>query len=643
MAEMVKVGAHEDASRTILSWLKQYHKDLAKQAVAVRVGDEFLDLTAPLPVGQEIEVISAGDPLGLEILRHSTAHLMAQAVIRLFPGAKPAIGPSIEQGFYYDFATDRPFTEEDLAAIEAEMKKLAKQNLTVEREELERADCIARYREMGNAFKTEILEEIPQPTVTVYRQGEFFDLCRGPHVPSTGRLGAFKLLSVAGAYWRGDEKRPMLSRIYGTAFPTQEELDAFLTMREEAKRRDHRRLGRELGLFLNSPEVGAGLPLWLPKGATVRYALETFLRTELVRRGYQPVYTPHIGKLDLYRTSGHYPYYKDDQFPPITFGDEEGEEEGYLLKPMNCPHHIQIYKSEMRSYRDLPLRMAEFGTVYRFEQSGELGGLTRVRGFTQDDAHLFLTPEQLDVEFKATVDLILFVLRTLGLSDYRVRVSLRDPNSDKYVGDPENWDQAQRAILQAVQDLGMEYTVAEGEAAFYGPKLDFLVRDSIGREWQLGTVQVDYNLPQRFELEYIGEDGHAHRPVMIHRAPFGSLERFFGLLIEHFAGAFPVWLAPVQAVVIPISERHHEYARTVAATLRAFMARVEVDERSETMRYKIREAQLQKVPYMLVVGDKEAEEQTVGVRSRTEGDLGAVPLAQFAEQLRAEAQIPTAG
>ena len=644
MSEKVQVRESEDASRTILSWLKQYHKELSKTAVAVKVGDAYLDLTALLPVGQEMEIVTGSDPEGLEIIRHSTSHLMAQAVLHLFPDAKPTIGPAIEQGFYYDFAVNRPFTDDDLAKIEEEMQKLVKQNLPVSREEVSREQCIATYRDLGNPFKTEVLEEIPQPEVTVYRQGDFFDLCRGPHVPSTARLGAFKLLSVAGAYWRGDEKRPMLQRIYGTAFATKEELDKYLEQREEAKRRDHRRLGRELGLFMIAPEVGAGLPLWLPKGATARYALETFLREELIKRGYQPVNTPHIGKLDLYRTSGHYPYYKESQFPPIVFGEEqgvhEGQEEGYLLKPMNCPHHIIIYKSQMRSYRDLPLRLAEFGTVYRFEQSGELGGLTRVRGFTQDDAHLFLTPDQLDAEFKNTVDLILFVLRALELTDYRVRVSLRDPASDKYVGDPANWDRAQNAILKAVQDLGMDYVVAEGEAAFYGPKLDFLVRDSIGREWQLGTVQVDYNLPERFGLEYIGEDGQPHRPVMIHRAPFGSLERFFGLLIEHFAGAFPVWLAPVQAVIVPISERHQDYAEEVAKTLRALPARIEVDGRNESMRLKIREAQLQKVPYMLVVGDKEAENRTVGVRARKEGDLGALGLAEFAEKLRAETQAP---
>ena len=640
MSERVKVSDQEESSRSILSWLKQYQKALSKTAVAVRVDGRLLDLTDALPVGQEMEVISGDEPLGQEILRHSTSHLLAQAVTRLFPEAKPTIGPAIDSGFYYDFAVARPFSEEDLQSIAAEMQKLVKQNLPLAREEIPTRELIARYREMGNEFKAEILEEIEDDTVTVYRQGDFFDLCRGPHIPSTGRLGVFQLLSVAGAYWRGDEKRPMLSRIYGTAFATKEALDQYLAMREEAKRRDHRRLGRELGLFMISPEVGAGLPLWLPKGAIVRNQLETFLKAELSRRGYLPVYTPHIGKLDLYRTSGHYPYYKDSQFPPLMMAEKGEGEEGYLLKPMNCPHHIQIYKSEMRSYRDLPLRLAEFGTVYRYEQSGELGGLTRVRGFTQDDAHVFLTPEQLDAEFKSTVDLILYVLRTLGLADYKVRVSLRDSESDKYVGDASNWEQAERAILSAVQDLGMDYTVAEGEAAFYGPKLDFLVRDSIGREWQLGTVQVDYNLPERFALEYIAEDGQPHRPVMIHRAPFGSLERFFGLLIEHYAGAFPVWMAPVQAVVIPISERHHSYGEEVQKLLKRQGARVHLDGRNESMRYKIREAQMQKIPFMLVIGDKEIEERTVGVRTQKGGDLGAMPLAEYAALLRKEAEMP---
>ncbi|MEI6521627.1 MAG: threonine--tRNA ligase [bacterium] len=641
MSEILKVAENEDAARTILSWLKQYHKELSKTAVAVKCGNEMLDVTATIPVGEEISIITSADPEGLEIIRHSAAHLLAQAVLHLFPNAKPTIGPAIDSGFYYDFAVDKPFNEDDLIAIEAEMSKLVKQNIPVSSSIVNRVQLANEYRNNGNPFKAEILDEITDDEVKVYTQGDFSDLCRGPHVPSTARLSAVKLTSVAGAYWRGDEKRPMLSRIYGTAFTTKEELESYIQMREEAKKRDHRKLGRELGLFMISPEVGAGLPLWLPKGAIVRNALETFMKAELTKRGYLPVYTPHIGKLDLYRTSGHYPYYKESQFPPIIFeGDEFKEESGYLLKPMNCPHHIQIYKNEMHSYRDLPLRLSEFGTVYRFEQSGELGGMTRVRGFTQDDAHIFLTPDQLDKEFKDTVDLTLYVLRTLGLSDYRVRVSLRDPDSDKYVGDSANWDKAQAAILKAVKDLDMPYTIAEGEAAFYGPKLDFLVRDSIGREWQLGTVQVDYNLPERFEMEYIGEDGQKHRPVMIHRAPFGSLERFFGLLIEHFAGAFPVWMSPVQATVIPIAERHHDYAQEVCKKLFDLPARVNADLRSESMRYKIRDAQMMKIPYMLVVGDKEVEDGTVGVRSRSEGDLGAMSLDDFAAKLKIESLAP---
>ncbi len=642
MSEILQIATNEDAARTILSWLKQYHKELSKTAVAVKCNDIMSDVTSILPVGQQITVFTSADPEGLEIIRHSSAHLLAQAVIHLFPDAKPTIGPAIDNGFYYDFAVDKPFNEEDLVKIEAEMTKLVKQNIPISSASVNRQQLANEYRTNGNPFKAEILDEITDEMVNVYTQGDFSDLCRGPHVPSTARLTAVKLTSVAGAYWRGDEKRPMLSRIYGTAFASKEELEAYITMREEAKKRDHRKLGRELGLFMISPDVGAGLPLWLPKGAIVRNALESFMKTELTKRGYLPVYTPHIGKLDLYRTSGHYPYYKESQFPPIIFeGNEFKEESGYLLKPMNCPHHIQIYKNEMHSYRDLPLRLSEFGTVYRFEQSGELGGMTRVRGFTQDDAHIFLTPDQLDKEFKDTVDLTLFVLRTLGLSDYRVRVSLRDPNSDKYVGDAANWDKAQSAILNAVKDLDMPYTIAEGEAAFYGPKLDFLVRDSIGREWQLGTVQVDYNLPERFEMEYIGEDGQKHRPVMIHRAPFGSLERFFGLLIEHFAGAFPIWMAPVQAVIIPIAERHHEYAQEVYNKLFGLPARVNADLRSESMRYKIRDAQMMKIPYMLVVGDKEVEEQSVGVRSKSEGDLGAMSLIDFAEKLKLESLPPT--
>ena len=638
MNQIIKINQSEEG-RAIGSWLKQYHKNELKNAVVLKIDGEYADFGVEITSSMnEVEIVTGDSPEGLNIIRHSAAHLMAQAVIRLFPDAIPTIGPAIENGFYYDFDTPTPITESDLVKIEAEMTKITKENMPINCEIVSRDEMISLYTEKGNKYKIEILSELEDEKITFYTQGDFSDLCRGPHIGSTGKNGAFKLLSIAGAYWRGDEKNKMLTRIYGTAFATKEELATYLEMVEEAKKRDHKKLGRELGLFLISPEVGGGLPLWLPKGAIVRTQLESFLRTELQKRGYFQVMTPVIGKLDLYRTSGHYPYYKDSQFPPII---DENDEEGYLLRPMNCPHHIIIYKAEQHSYRDLPFRMAEFGNVYRYEQSGELSGLTRVRGFTQDDAHIFLTPEQLDMEFKDTVNLVLFVFRTLGLNDYRVRVSVREEGSDKYIGDPKNWEVSQNAIIKAVTDIGMDYEIGVGEAAFYGPKLDFLVKDSIGREWQLGTIQVDYNLPERFELEYIGEDGEKHRPVMIHRAPFGSLERFFGLLIEHFAGAFPMWMAPVQVSIIPISERHNEYATTILNKLKKAGLRVKLDDRNESMKYKIRAAQMEKIPYMLILGDKETEENSAGVRSRADGDLGTMPINEVIEKLVTEAKTPS--
>ena len=638
MSNIIKINKNE-AGRSIGSWLKQYHKNELKNSVVLKIDGKYADFSTEIENSMDEAEIVSGDSLeGLDIIRHSSAHLMAQAVIRLFPDAIPTIGPSIENGFYYDFDTPTPITEADLQKIEAEMAKIVKENAPITCEIMPRVDMIKLYEEKGNPYKIEILSELTDEYVTFYSQNDFSDLCRGPHVSSTGKNGAFKLLSIAGAYWRGNEKNKMLTRIYGTAFSTKEELGAYLEMMEEAKKRDHKKLGRELGLFLISPEVGGGLPLWLPKGAVVRNQLETFLRAELTKRGYHQVMTPVIGKLDLYRTSGHYPYYKDSQFPPII---DENDEEGYLLRPMNCPHHLIIYKAEQHSYRDLPLRLAEFGNVYRYEQSGELSGLTRVRGFTQDDAHIFLTPEQLDQEFKDTVNLVLFVFQTLGLNDYRVRVSVREEGSDKYIGDPKNWELSQNAIIKAVQDIGMDYTIGVGEAAFYGPKLDFLVKDSIGREWQLGTIQVDYNLPERFDLEYIGEDGEKHRPVMIHRAPFGSLERFFGLLIEHFAGAFPMWMAPVQIAVIPISDRHNEYAANIVNDLKAAGLRVTLDDRNESMKYKIRAAQVDKIPYMLILGDKEVESNTVGIRSRVHGDLGTMPTDEAKIKFIDEAKAPS--
>jgi threonyl-tRNA synthetase len=569
----------------------------------------------------------------LDRLRHSTAHVLAQAVQHLYPEAKLAIGPYIEEGFYYDFDRETPFTEEDLRALEAEMAKGIAANDPFIGREVTRDEALRFYQERNEPYKLEILRDLPEgERITFYQNGDFTDLCAGGHVERTGQIGAFKLLSIAGAYWRGDERNRQLQRIYGTAFFTPEELEAYLLRIEEAKRRDHRRLGRDLGIFMLAPElVGPGLPLWLPKGAILRNTLETWLRKEQTARGYQGVITPHIAKTELYKTSGHWHAYRENMFATMV---EEGVE--YVLRPVNCPHHIQIYAHTPRSYRDLPLRLAEFGTTYRHEQTGELSGMTRVRGFTVDDSHLFCRPDQIQEEFKAVVSLIMLVFDRLQLNDFSARIGLRDPASDKYIGSDEGWQLATDAIVAAVRDLGLPHTSEVGEAAIYGPKLDFMVRDAIGREWQLGTVQVDYAMPERFELEYIGEDGQPHRPVMIHRAPFGSMERFIGILIEHYAGAFPLWLAPVQAVVIPIADRHAEYAARVTSALAAADLRVEVDGRGERMQSKIRDAQLQKIPYMLIVGDKEAAAEAVAVRSRDRGDLGPVPLAQFIQQAQAE-------
>jgi threonyl-tRNA synthetase len=566
----------------------------------------------------------------LDRLRHSTAHVLAQAVSHLFPETKMTIGPPTDEGFYYDFDRPTPFTPEDLESLEGEMAKSVKRAEPFECREVSRDEALKLFA--GNPYKTELINALPEDErITLYTNGDFTDLCRGAHVHNTAEIGAFKLLSVAGAYWRGKETNPQLQRIYGTAFASQADLDEHLHRLEEARKRDHRRLGRELGIFMISPLVGAGLPLWLPKGATLRETLVEFMRDQQRARGYLPVITPHLAKRDLYEASGHWQAYKDGLFPSMIDDDEE-----FALKPVNCPFHIQIYANERRSYRDLPIRYAEFGTVYRYEQSGELGGLTRVRGFTQDDSHIFCRPDQLVQEFHGVVDLIMLVFGKLKL-EYRARVGLRDPNNPaKYVGTDADWEASQGALLEAVRQLEMPHEVVEGEAAIYGPKLDFLVRDAIGREWQLGTVQVDYVLPQRFDLEFTGEDGQPHRPVMIHRAPFGSLERFVGLLIEHFAGAFPLWLAPVQATVIPIADRHVEYAQQVKARLAEVGLRVEVDGRNERMQAKIRDAQLQKIPYMLIVGDKERDAEAVAVRSRDRGDLGPIPVTDFLLQTKTE-------
>ena len=585
-------------------------------------------------------------------LRHSAAHVMAQAVLELFPEGKIAIGPPVENGFYYDFDLPRPLTPEDLKEIEKRMRRIVQGKHTFGRRELSADEARRLFHDQP--YKLELIDGLEhgadeygeggggaaeRTIISTYKHDTFEDLCRGPHVDSLAEIkpDAFKLMRSSGAYWRGDEKRPQLQRIYGTVWPSKAELDQHLWQLEEAKKRDHRKLGKDLDLFMFSQAVGPGMPLWLPKGAVLRDTLERYLRQAQLERGYLPVITPHIGKIDLYKTSGHWYTYRDGIFPVVeeipNDDPENPQGEIYLLKPMNCPHHIEIYKNEPRSYRDLPLRLAEFGTVYRYEQSGELNGMLRARAFTVDDSHLFVTPDQLEAEFINVVQLVLDVFRTMGFDDFVARVGLRDPASSKYIGEDAVWEKSESAIINAADKLGLKYTVEVGEAAFYGAKLDFIFRDVLGRQWQLGTVQVDYNLPQRFGLEYTGEDGEKHQPVMIHRAPFGSMERFVGVLIEHYAGAFPVWLAPVQAVVIPIADRHVEYARDLALKLRQSDLRVEVDAGSERMNAKIRRAQLQKVPYMLVIGDKEQEAGAAAVRLRSGQDLGAMSIDDLRQRM----------
>ncbi len=622
---------------------------LAKATLAAEVDGNLVGCNELLPAKGEVRLrlITAKDPEALDLMRHSCAHVMARAVMRLFPGVQLAFGPTTDNGFYYDFLTDQPISDEDFPQIEAEMQKIAKEDEPFERVVLPRDDATALCRELRQELKVEHIEEGlgDQPTVSFYRQGEFVDLCRGPHLPSAGKLGAFKLLSVAGAYWKGDASREQLQRLYGTAWFTQAELDDYLRKVEEAKRRDHRVLGRQLELFMIDPKVGSGLVMWLPKGATVRRELEGFIYGELLRRGYQPVYTPAIGRVELYETSGHYPYYKESQFPPIDLAAYWGEGEKYLLRPMNCPHHIRIYQSKPRSYRDLPLRIAELGLVHRYEQSGELTGMTRVRGFTQDDAHIFCTAEQVADEFRGCLEMTQFVLKTLGLENYRVRLGFGDRSSDKYVGSAETWERAEAALAQVCREMpGLpEPHIEVGEAAFYGPKADFVVDDCIGREWQLGTVQLDYNLPssQRFGLGYIGADNQPHEPVMIHRAPFGSLERFVGMLIEHFAGAFPLWLAPEQVRVLVVSQKFEEYARQVERRLAEADLRVSGDYRPEKIGAKIRDAQLELIPYMFVIGGREQEAGAVAVRDRLQGDLGSMPIDAALAKLREEIDAKT--
>ena len=612
---------------------KSISEGLARKVLAAEVHGEVWDSSRPIDTDASLRLLTWDDKDAKATFWHSSAHLMAEALEALYPGVKLGIGPAIETGFYYDVDLgDRTISEEDLKKIEDKIKELAKTNSTYVRKDISKKDAIAYFTEKQDQYKLELLEGLDDGKITFYTQGGFTDLCRGPHIPATGTIKAVKLTNIAGAYWRGNEKNKMLTRIYGVTFPQQKELDEYLALLEEAKKRDHRKLGKELELFTFSEKVGSGLPLWLPKGAMLRERLQQFLQKAQIETGYLPVITPHIGSKQLYVTSGHWEKYGKDSFRPITT-PQEGEE--FMLKPMNCPHHCEIYKSSPRSYKDLPLRLAEFGTVYRYEQSGELHGLTRVRGFTQDDAHLFCMPEQVSDEFKKVIDLVLYVFESLGFTEYTAQVSLRDKEDrSKYIGSEENWQIAEQAIIDAAADKGLKTVIEYGEAAFYGPKLDFMVRDAIGRRWQLGTIQVDYNLPERFELEYVDSDNTRKRPVMIHRAPFGSMERFIAVLIENCAGNFPLWLAPLQVRILPISDKYSEYAHSVAAMLKTVDIRAEIDDRSEKIGRKIRDTEIMKTPYMLIVGEKEMNDNMVSVRKHGEGDKGSVSIDAFIKEIQ---------
>ncbi len=608
---------------------------LARNVLAAKVNGDVWDLTRPIQKDSTIQLLTWQDKEAQSTFWHSSAHLMAEALEAIYPGIKFGIGPPIENGFYYDVDPgDQTIALGDLPKIEQKMLELARNKSEYIRTEVSKADAISFFQKKNDEYKLDLLEGLEDGQITFYQQGDFIDLCRGPHIPNTEKIKAVKLTNVAGAYWRGDESKKMLTRIYGITFPKQKELDDYLALVEEAKKRDHRKLGQELELFMFSDRVGAGLPMWLPKGTALRTRLEDFLKKEQIKRGYMPVITPHIGKKDLYVTSGHYAKYGADSFQPIL---TPRENEVFYLKPMNCPHHCEIYGHKPRSYKDLPIRIAEFGTVYRYEQSGELHGLTRVRCFTQDDAHLFCTKEQIKDEFLSTLDLTRYVLEKLGFDNYTAQISLRDPNDlEKYIGSEENWQAAEAAIIDAAAEAGLKTVTAYGEAAFYGPKLDFMVKDALGRSWQLGTIQVDYNLPERFELEYIGADNQPHRPVMIHRAPFGSMERFIGVLIEHCAGKFPLWLAPEQYAILPISEKYHDYARELERKLAEHDIRGYIDERAEKIGKKIRDTELNKVPFMIIVGEKEVEDNTLSVRRQGQGDLGTVSLQDFVQIIQKE-------
>ena len=610
---------------------------LQQDVVATGVNDQIWDLTRPIEEDASLKLFKWDDAEGKYAFWHSSAHLMAEALEALYPGTKFGIGPAIENGFYYDVdpGDGVSIKDSDLPAIEAKMMELAAQKNPIIRKSISKADVMRFFEEKHDEYKLELISELADGTITTYTQGNFTDLCRGPHLPNMGYIKAIKLLSVAGAYWRGDEKRKQLTRIYGITFPKKKMLDEYLQLLEEAKKRDHRKIGKELQLFSFSQNVGSGLPLWLPRGTQLRLRLEEFLKQIQKRFGYQQVMTPHIGSKQLYITSGHWAKYGADSFRPITT-PQEGEE--FMLKPMNCPHHCEVYKSlAPHSYRDLPLRLAEFGTVYRYEQSGELHGLTRVRGFTQDDAHLFCRPDQIKEEFCKVMDIIFIIFKALNFENFEAQISLRDKvNREKYIGSEENWERAEQAIIDACKEKGLPAIVEYGEAAFYGPKLDFMVKDALGRRWQLGTIQVDYNLPERFDLEYTGEDNKKHRPVMIHRAPFGSMERFVAVLIEHTAGKFPLWLTPDQVVILPISEKFNDYAHRVAEDLNAQDIRVQVDDRNEKIGRKIRDNELKRIPYMLIVGEKEAENGEVSVRKQGAGDVGTVKVAEFAKMITDE-------
>ncbi|MBE9466872.1 MAG: threonine--tRNA ligase [Bacteroidetes bacterium] len=620
---------------TGLEIAKSLSNQLAKEVLSITVNTEIWDITRPINSDASIKLHKWNDAEGKKAFWHSSSHLMAEALESLYPGIKFGIGPSIENGFYYDIDLgEKTISENDFPKIEKKMLELAQQKNDFVCSNITKADALKYFSEKNDEYKIELITDLEDGTITLYKQGDFTDLCKGPHLPNTSYIKAIKLLNIAGAYWRGDEKNKQLTRIYAITFPKKKLLDEYLVMLEEAKKRDHRKIGKELELFTFSQNVGLGLPLWLPRGAKLKERLENFLKKVQKEYGYEQVSTPHIGNVNLYKTSGHFQKYGKDSFQPIKT-PQEGEE--FMLKPMNCPHHCEIYKFKPRSYKDLPVRYAEFGTVYRYEQSGELHGLTRVRGFTQDDAHIFCRPDQLKEEFLKVMDIVLYIFKTLDFKSFITQVSLRDKNDhEKYIGTDENWKKAEDAIIEAVDEKGLDYIVEEGEAAFYGPKLDFIVRDAIGRKWQLGTIQVDYNLPERFELEYIGNDDKKHRPVMIHRAPFGSMERFIAVLIEHTAGKFPLWLTPDQAVILPISEKFNDYAKKVLNHLNNCDIRTIIDERNEKVGRKIRDNELKKIPYLLIVGEKEIENNTISVRKQGEGDMGAMTIEKFIEYINTE-------